>query len=88
MAKKYSKAQEVDHKGIKVKVSKWSDGFSNTKNGKPDKKNKPKKTDSVEFEDGTIVMLDESAEVTSYTGTVTFFAVEGVEFKVNGKKVV
>ena len=88
MAKKYNTPQEVDHKGTKVKVSRWSDGFSNTKNGKPDKKNKPKKTDSVEFENGTVLMIDESAEIASYTGEVTFFAIEGVEFKVNGKKVV
>ena len=76
------------HQDKEKKAGRWSDGFTNNKNGKPDKKNKPKKTDSVEFEDGTVLLIDEPAEVTSLTGKVTMFAIGGGSLKVNGKKVV
>jgi hypothetical protein len=76
--KKYCNPQQEN------KAVKWSDGFSNSKNGKKDKTNKPKKTDDIEFEDGTVMMLDETAEVKSITGKVSFFAIEGVSLKVNG----
>ena len=80
--KKYHKSENENKSG------KWSDGFSNTKNGKPDKKNKPKKTDDVVFEDGTVMLIDEVAEVTSVSGLVNFFATKKGSLKVNGKKVV
>lgn len=70
------------------KNGRWSEGFADAKNGKPGKKNKPKKNDDVEFEDGTVLLLDESAEVKSLKGKVTMFALRGATLKINGKKVV
>ena len=81
--KKYFHPQDKEKKS-----GRWSDGFSNNKNGKPDKKSKPKKADDVEFEDGTVLLIDEPAEVTSLTGKVTMFAIGNGSLKVNGKKVV
>jgi hypothetical protein len=75
-------------KYFKNKVGRLSAGFSNTKNGEPVKTNKPKKTDDLVFEDGTVMLIDENSEVASITGKVQFFAVEGVTFKVNGKRVI
>lgn len=80
--RKFLKSERAD------KVAKLSDGFSKLKAGKQDKKNKPSKNDDLEFEDGTVMLLDESAEVNSITGKVTFFAIEGASLKVNGKRVV
>ena len=82
--KKYYKAKK-DSEG-KAR-GKWSDGFSNTKNGNNSKNNKPKKTDDVVFEDGTVMLIDEVAEVTSLTGNVTFFATKKGSLKVNGKRI-
>lgn len=70
------------------KNGRWSEGFADAKNGKPGKKNKPKKNDDVEFEDGTVLLLDESAEVKSLKGKVTMFAIGKGSLKVGGKKVV
>ena len=81
--KKYYHPQDKEKK-----AGRWSYGFTNSKGGKSDKKNKPKKSDSVEFEDGTVLLIDEPAEVTSLTGKVTLFAIGKGSLKVGGKKVV
>ena len=80
------KGKDKDDKPIKV--GKLSDGFSDTKNGKVAKNNKAGKTDDIEFEDGTVLLVDESVEVKSITGKVKFFAIRGASLKVNGKKLI
>ena len=78
--KKYFKSENENKSG------KWSEGFSNTKTGKPVKTNKPKKTDTIEFENGSVVLVDETAEVAGITGMVSFFAIAGASLVVNGVK--
>ena len=80
--KKYFKTENDKKSG------KWSDGFSNSKTGKPDKKNKPKQNDGIEFDEGAIVLIDEVAECESMIGSPLIFAVMGGSLKVNGKKIV
>lgn len=86
--KKYFVKEKQEKNGKQVMFGKWSEGFSNNKNDKPDKKNKPKKTDDVEFEDDTVMMVDETAEVQSIVGKVRLFAINGGSLTVGGKKLV
>jgi len=79
--KKYFKSDDTEKK-----AGRWSDGFSNTKGGQKDKKNKPKKTDNVEVEDGTILLIDEVAVCSSLTGNAKLFVLEGASLEVNGIK--
>ena len=80
--KKYFKTENDKKSG------KWSDGFSDTKTGKPDKKNKAKKTDDIEFDEGAIVLIDEVAECKSMIGSPLIFAVMGGSLDVDNKKIV
>jgi hypothetical protein len=76
--------QEIN--GKQVMVGKWSDEFSNSKESKSEKGNKPKKADAVEFEEGTVLLIDEDVEVASITGDVKMFTIRKGTLKVNGKK--
>ena len=71
-----------------TKNGRWSDGFSNTKKGAKDKNNKPKKNDKVEFEDGSVILIDEDVECSDIIGNVSMFAVKGCQMTVNNKKFV
>ena len=84
--KKFAEVKQKNEKG--KSIAKWSDGFANSKNGKSDKKNKPKKTDDIEIPDNSIMLIDESVEVKSITGRVKFFAIRGASLKINGKKLI
>ena len=89
MAKKVEQPKRLHCKPEREdKCAKWSEGFATSKTGKASKVNKSKKVDDLEFEDGTVMLLDDKAEVNSIVGKVTFFAIEGASLKVNGKKVV
>ncbi len=79
MAKKFFKTSET-------KTGKLSEGFATTKTGKQDKKTKPSKTDDLEFEDGTILMVDTAVKCRTLTGKVVMFSVKGGSLEVNGKK--
>jgi len=78
--KKYFKSENENKSG------RWSDGFSNTKNGNKDKANKPGKLDDVEVADGTVLLIDQAAKCKSITGKVSLFAVKGGTLEVNGVK--
>lgn len=80
--KKYFKTEN------EKKAGRWSDGFSNTKNGKPDKNNKPGKNDDCEFDDGTVLLIDTAAKCRSITGKVSIYATPGATLDVNGKKII
>ena len=88
MAKKVEKKKLHCVPEREDKVARWKDGFATTKTGKRDKKNKPSKDDDLDFENGTVMLLDDKAEVNSITGKVTFFAIEGASLKKKKKKVV
>ncbi len=70
-----------------TKNGRWSDGFSDTKKGNKNKENKPKKTDKVEFEDGSVILIDEDVECAEIIGDVAIFTVKGCKCIVNGSKV-
>lgn len=89
--KLFFEKEKQERNGKQVAVGRWSEGFSNSKGSKGskgDKNNKPGKTDDVEFEDDTIIMVDQEVEVASITGKVKLYAINGGSLKVNGKKLV
>ena len=69
MAKKYFKSEN--------KVGRLSDGLSTTKKGKKNHENKAKKADTIQFEDGDIVLVDEDTTCSSIAGKVNMFAFKG-----------
>ena len=79
--KKYFKCNNTEKKN-----GRWSDGFSNIKNGEKYKNNKPNKTDNIEFEDGTVLLIDELAECKGIIGDVIMFSTMGGSLEVNGEK--
>jgi hypothetical protein len=80
MAKKFFKTDKEQ------KVGKLSEGFATTKTGKQDKKNKPSKSDDLEFEDGTILMVDTAVKCRTLIGKVVMFSVKGGSLEINGKR--
>lgn len=87
--KKYLNPQnKVNNKDKEKQVGKWSDGFSNSKNGKPDKANKAKKTDDIVIQDGSALLIDVVAECLTIKGDVSLFAVSGGSLMVGNKKMV